>query len=68
MLSTLLRVGFTQADLEGPELTKMLDILSHSFEVEKGVLGFGITPMTLFTFKDSSTNANTSSFLRGGRR
>ncbi|KAF2964174.1 hypothetical protein GQX73_g9398 [Xylaria multiplex] len=40
MLSTLLRAGFTQADLEGEELTKMLDILSHSFEVEKGVLGF----------------------------
>ncbi|KAI0972982.1 aphidicolan-16beta-ol synthase [Xylaria arbuscula] len=40
MLSTLLRAGFTHADLEGPELTKMLDIMSHSFEVEKGVLGF----------------------------
>ncbi|GAW15751.1 hypothetical protein ANO14919_051710 [Xylariales sp. No.14919] len=40
MLSTLLRAGFTKEDLEGPELTKMLDILSHSFEVEKGVLGF----------------------------
>ncbi|TGJ87119.1 hypothetical protein E0Z10_g1665 [Xylaria hypoxylon] len=40
MLSTLLRAGFTQADLEGTELTKMLDILSHSFEVEKGVMGF----------------------------
>ncbi|KAI1745503.1 Copalyl diphosphate synthase [Xylaria scruposa] len=40
MLSTLLRAGFTHADLESPELTKMLDIMSHSFEVEKGVLGF----------------------------
>lgn len=40
MLSTLLRAGFTHADLESPELTKMLDIMSHSFEVEKGTLGF----------------------------
>ncbi|KAI0454428.1 Copalyl diphosphate synthase [Xylaria acuta] len=40
MLSTLLRAGFTHADLESPELTQMLDIMSHSFEVEKGVLGF----------------------------
>ncbi|KAI1128184.1 Copalyl diphosphate synthase [Nemania abortiva] len=40
MLSTLLRAGFTRADLESPELTKMLDIMSHSFEAEKGVLGF----------------------------
>ncbi|KAI1751254.1 Copalyl diphosphate synthase [Xylaria castorea] len=40
MLSTLLRAGFTHADLKSPELTKMLDIMSHSFEVEKGVLGF----------------------------
>ncbi|GAP92352.1 putative terpene synthase family protein [Rosellinia necatrix] len=40
MLSTLLRGGYTHSDLEGPELTKMLDILSHSFEVEKGILGF----------------------------
>lgn len=47
MLSTLLRAGFTHADLEGPELTKMLDIMSHSFEVEKGVLGFGTIPQPL---------------------
>ncbi|KAI0203005.1 Copalyl diphosphate synthase [Astrocystis sublimbata] len=40
MLSTLLRAGFTQADLESPELTQMLDILSRSFEAEKGTLGF----------------------------
>ncbi|KAI1359805.1 Copalyl diphosphate synthase [Xylaria arbuscula] len=40
ILSTLLRAGYTKTDLEGPELTKMLDIMSHSFEVEKGVLGF----------------------------
>ncbi|KAI2642333.1 Copalyl diphosphate synthase [Xylaria nigripes] len=40
ILSTLLRAGFTHGDLRGPDLTKMLDILSHSFEVEKGVLGY----------------------------
>ncbi|KAK7976643.1 salicylate synthetase [Apiospora arundinis] len=40
MLSTLVRGGFTYQDLESPELTKMLDILSRSFEAEKGVLGF----------------------------
>ncbi|KAK8104680.1 Ent-kaur-16-ene synthase [Apiospora kogelbergensis] len=40
MLSTLIRGGFTYEDLESPELTKMLDILGRSFEIEKGVLGF----------------------------
>ncbi|KAI1816639.1 terpene synthase family protein [Poronia punctata] len=40
ILSTLLRAGFTKDDLESPELTKMVDILSRSFETEKGVLGF----------------------------
>ncbi|KAI1438940.1 terpene synthase family protein [Xylaria sp. CBS 124048] len=40
MLSTLLRAGFTHDDLKGSDLTQMLDIMSHSFEVEKGCLGF----------------------------
>ncbi|KAJ2985001.1 hypothetical protein NUW58_g5768 [Xylaria curta] len=40
MLSTLLRAGYTHEDLDSPDLTKALDILSHSFEVENGALGF----------------------------
>lgn len=58
MLSTLLRAGFTHADLEGPELTKMLDIMSHSFEVEKGVLGFGMILTAWCCLKNNLTNTN----------
>jgi len=63
MLSTLLRAGFTQGDLEGPELTQMLDILSRSFEVEKGVLGFGMSSGTTATLNEYQTDRHDSSFL-----
>ncbi|KAK2594823.1 hypothetical protein QQS21_007451 [Conoideocrella luteorostrata] len=40
MLSTLLRAGYTPAELESAELTQMTEILCQAFEQEGGVLGF----------------------------
>lgn len=41
MLSTLLRAGYTPAELESVELTQITEILREAFEHEGGVLGFG---------------------------
>ena len=64
MLSTLIRGGFTYEDLESPELTKMLDILGRSFEVEKGVLGFGTTPWIRHQNQREVANGSPSPLFR----
>ncbi|KAI6785533.1 Copalyl diphosphate synthase-like protein [Emericellopsis cladophorae] len=40
LLSTVLRAGYTPAELESAELTQMTEILREAFEHEGGVLGF----------------------------
>ncbi|KAJ6438979.1 Copalyl diphosphate synthase-like protein [Purpureocillium lavendulum] len=40
ILSTLLGAGFSSCDLASRELKKMTNVLSSSFETERGVLGF----------------------------
>ncbi|KAI0009517.1 aphidicolan-16beta-ol synthase [Xylariaceae sp. FL0662B] len=46
VLSTLLRAGFSQSDLDCAELTKMTEILVDAFEKENGAIGLapGIEP------------------------
>ena len=41
LLSTVLRAGYTPAELESTELTQMTEILREAYEHEGGVLGFG---------------------------
>lgn len=41
LLSTVLRAGYTPAELESAELTQMTEILCEAFEHGGGVLGFG---------------------------
>lgn len=50
LLSTVLRAGYTPAELESAELTQMTGILREAFEHEGGVLGFGRCPSSCFGY------------------